>query len=184
MGRPKHFTREEVLEKAIPVFWEHGFADTGLQALEKATGVNKSGLYAEFKSKKELFLASLRHYLDNRGGKALLSAEPLGWDNVENLLKLAVVCADRQKGCFAISSMREFAILPAEAHKIVAERNAKLKRLLEDNIRVEKTKADPAAIAELVSTFFCGLCVEQNLKAEKTCSERKIENLMKMLRSL
>ena len=183
MGRPKHFTREEVLEKAIPVFWEHGFAGTGLQALEKATGVNKSGLYAEFKSKEELFLASLQHYLDKGSGKAVLCAEPLGWGNIEKLLRLAVVCADHQKGCFAISSMREFAILPSAAHKIVADRNAKLKRLLENNIRAENPKADPTSIAELISTFFCGLCVEQNLKTEKTCSERKIQNLMKMLRS-
>ena len=45
MGRPKSFSREEVLEKAMPVFWKHGFADTSLQELERATGVNKSGLY-------------------------------------------------------------------------------------------------------------------------------------------
>jgi hypothetical protein len=38
-----------------------GFADTSLQDLERATGVNKSGLYAEFQTKKDLFLACLRH---------------------------------------------------------------------------------------------------------------------------
>ena len=51
MGRPKNFSREEVLEKAMPVFWKHGFADTSLQELERATGVNKSGLYTEFRDK-------------------------------------------------------------------------------------------------------------------------------------
>jgi hypothetical protein len=30
-GRPKNFSREEVLEKAMPDFWKHGFADTSLQ---------------------------------------------------------------------------------------------------------------------------------------------------------
>jgi AcrR family transcriptional regulator len=30
-----------VLEKALPVFWKHGFADASLRELEKATGVNK-----------------------------------------------------------------------------------------------------------------------------------------------
>jgi hypothetical protein len=25
MGRPKNFSREEVLDKAMPVFWKHGF---------------------------------------------------------------------------------------------------------------------------------------------------------------
>ena len=54
MGRPKGFSREEVLEKAMPVFWKHGFADTSLQELEQATGVNKSGLYSEFRDKEDL----------------------------------------------------------------------------------------------------------------------------------
>jgi TetR/AcrR family transcriptional regulator, copper-responsive repressor len=54
MGRPKNFSREEVLEKGMPVFWKHGFADTSLQDLERATGVNKSGLYTEFRDKEDL----------------------------------------------------------------------------------------------------------------------------------
>ena len=36
MARPRNFSRETVLEKALPVFWKHGFADASLQELEKA----------------------------------------------------------------------------------------------------------------------------------------------------
>jgi TetR/AcrR family transcriptional regulator, copper-responsive repressor len=74
-----------VLESALPVFWKHGFADASLQELEKATGVNKSGLYAEFSGKEELFLESLRFYLDRMPQLALLMVEPLGWDNIEQV---------------------------------------------------------------------------------------------------
>ena len=83
MGRPKNFSREEVLEKAMPVFWKHGFADTSLQELERATGVNKSGLYTEFRDKEDLFVACLRHYLESQEKRGLLTREPLGWKNVE-----------------------------------------------------------------------------------------------------
>ena len=62
MGRPKNFSREGVLEKAMPVFWKYGFADTSLQELEKATGVNKSGLYSEFADKGDLYLESCLLY--------------------------------------------------------------------------------------------------------------------------
>ena len=48
MARPKKFSRAGVLEKALPVFWKHGFADASLQELEKATGVNKSGAEPDF----------------------------------------------------------------------------------------------------------------------------------------
>src|ERR1700688_2767314 len=74
MGRPKNFSREGVLEKALPVFWKYGFADTSLQELEKATGVNKSGLYAEFANKGELFSKSLRHNLRKRQEQEFLTA--------------------------------------------------------------------------------------------------------------
>jgi len=50
----------------MPVFWKHGFADTSLQDLERATGVNKSGLYTEFRDKEDLFVECLRHYLETR----------------------------------------------------------------------------------------------------------------------
>ena len=71
-GRPKNFSRQEVLEKAMPVFWKYGFADTSLQELERATGVNKSGLYTEFRDKEDLFVACLRHYVENQGKRGSL----------------------------------------------------------------------------------------------------------------
>jgi hypothetical protein len=45
------FSRDQVLPKALSVFWEKG--ETTLQDLEKATGVDRSGLYSEFKKQRE-----------------------------------------------------------------------------------------------------------------------------------
>src|SRR5712664_1647232 len=87
MGRPKQFNREGVLDRAIPVFWKHGFANTTVQDLEQATAVNKSGLYTEFKDKEDLFLASLQRYAQTRGAE-ILTAQPLGWGNIERFLRL------------------------------------------------------------------------------------------------
>ena len=55
-----------------------GFADASLRELEVATGVNKSGLYSEFKDKGNLFMQSLRYYLESLEKKGLLTAEQLG----------------------------------------------------------------------------------------------------------
>src|ERR1700758_5091936 len=184
MGRPKSFSREEVLEKAMPVFWKHGFADTSLQELERATGVNKSGLYTEFRDKEDLFVACLRHYLESQGKRGLLTREPLGWKNVETFLKNGPLSKGEQQGCFSVNSMREFAILPDEAYGVITENWALLKRLLAMNIQAEKPKMAPSAIAEIVLPFFSGLCIERNLKSGKASSTRKIENFMTALRSL
>jgi AcrR family transcriptional regulator len=184
MGRPKGFSREEVLEKATPVFWKHGFADTTLYELEQATGVNKSGLYTEFRDKEDLFVACLRHYLESQGKRGLLTKEPLGWKNVETFLKNGPLNKQEQQGCFAINSMREFAILPDEAYGAITDNRALLLHLLAMNIEAEKTKIAPSAIAEMVLSFFSGLCIERNLKSDKGSSTRKIANFMTALRNL
>ena len=184
MGRPKGFSRVQVLEKAMPVFWKHGFADTSLQELERATGVNKSGLYAEFSNKEDLFVACLRHYLESQGNRGLLTKEPLGWKNVENFLKNGPVYKGKQQGCFSVNSMREFAILPAEACAIVTENRALLQHLLARNIRAEKPTMASSAIAEMVLSYFSGLCIERNMKSSKSSSTRKIKSFMTALRSL
>jgi AcrR family transcriptional regulator len=182
MGRPKNFSREEVLAKAMPVFWKHGFSDASLHELERATGVNKSGLYSEFRDKEDLFVACLRYYLESQEKRGLLTKEPLGWDNVETFLKHGPINKEEQKGCFSVNSMREFAILPEEAHVIVAENRATVQRLLAMNIEAEKPGMDPRLIAEMVLSFFSGLCIERNLKSDKASSSRKIKSLMKVLR--
>src|SRR5271163_4969381 len=119
MGRPRKFSREGVLKRALPVFWKYGFARTTLPDLEQATGVNKSGLYAEFEDKEALFLACLRYYLGTRKSRVLLTAEPLGWRNIERFLEEAPNRAFDQRGCFVVNSMRELDGLPAEARKVI-----------------------------------------------------------------
>jgi TetR/AcrR family transcriptional regulator, copper-responsive repressor len=100
MGRPKKFNRQGVLERALPVFWRRGFADANLHELEVATGVNKSGLYSEFEDKEDLFTQSLRYYLESLEKKGLLTAAPLGWNNIERFLKLGPCSMEGQKGMF------------------------------------------------------------------------------------
>jgi AcrR family transcriptional regulator len=183
MGRPKQFNREGVLDRAIPVFWKQGFANTTVQDLEEATGVNKSGLYSEFKDKEDLFLASLERYAQTRGAE-ILTAQPLGWGNIERFLRLGFGCDDDQRGCFAVNSMRELAGLPTEAQEIISSSQQKLTRLLIKNIEAEEPKLEASTIADVVLTFFHGFCIAQNLKSGKASSDRKIRNLMQVVRNL
>ena len=180
MGRPKNFSREDVFQKAIPVFWKQGFADTSLQDLEKATGVNKSGLYSEFESKEEIFLESLRYYLSQRDG-SILKQKPLGWENIKNFLLQSCPAGDA-RGCLAIYSMRELSIVPGEVHDILSTSLETLKRLIAKNVAATSARTDADLVADIVLTFFTGLCLEQNLGRRKAASARKIEGFMEIFR--
>lgn len=184
MGRPRKFSRESVLEKTLPVFWQHGYSGTSVQDLEQATGVNKSGLYSEFKGKEDLFLESLRYYFETRGGRDIITAEPLGWDNIEAFIRLSEVQDDGRAGCFSVNSMREFSNLPTEVHDLVASVRAHFKPLVLENIQAENPKMDPQALADLVMTFFSGICIEQNMASGRQTADEKITRFMLIMRSL
>ena len=184
MGRPKNFSREGVLEKALPVFWKHGFANTSLQELEKATGVNKSGLYAEFADKGDLYLESLRHYLRKRQQEELLTAKPLGWNNIERFLKLEPGSLEGQKGCFSVNSINQLTVLPPAAQDIVSERRAFLKDLIARNVKAEKPTMKPTVLAEMILTFYTGINMEQHLNVSKAAMNRKVHDFIKVVRQL
>jgi AcrR family transcriptional regulator len=212
MGRPKNFDRTQVLEKAMPLFWRRGFADTGMQDLEKATGVNKSGLYAEFKDKQDLFLEALKHYGATRKGRELLSVEPLGWGNIETYFKFKLARKDGMNGCFAVNTMRETELLPPEAQEIIAEGRGRLKRLFLENIVAAKSEApaalekaakpgkparatqpkaglSPETLTEILSTWFSGFCIEQNVAGEakgkpSKSAAQKVDDFLAALRAM
>ena len=61
---------------------------------------------------------------------------------------------------------------------------AGFKRLVVKNVAAEHPKMDPDAVADLVVTFFIGICLEQNLNTKKAAAPGKIEDLMRALRLL
>ena len=67
MAGVKQFDREEVLNRAMRVFWERGYEATSIQDLVAATGLKCGSLYATFVDKKQIFLTVLAHYADRVG---------------------------------------------------------------------------------------------------------------------
>lgn len=63
MGRTRSFDTEGVIRAARAAFWEHGYEDTAIPALEQATGLSRSSIYHAFGSKRGLFGAVIDSYL-------------------------------------------------------------------------------------------------------------------------
>ncbi|MEH6535614.1 MAG: TetR/AcrR family transcriptional regulator [Psychroserpens sp.] len=62
MARKKEYIEEEVIEKAMDLFWRNGYETTSMQMLEKEMGINKFSIYASFGSKEGVFLESIKFY--------------------------------------------------------------------------------------------------------------------------
>ncbi|WP_152973229.1 TetR/AcrR family transcriptional regulator, partial [Lacinutrix mariniflava] len=62
MARKKEYNEQEVVEKAMHLFWRNGYETTSMQMLEKEMGINKFSIYSSFGNKHGLFLESLNLY--------------------------------------------------------------------------------------------------------------------------
>jgi TetR/AcrR family transcriptional repressor of nem operon len=64
MAGVKQFDRNDVLDRAMTVFWRNGYQASSIQDLVDATGVNRGSLYTTFGDKRGLFLAVLDRYAE------------------------------------------------------------------------------------------------------------------------
>ncbi|MDW5290562.1 TetR/AcrR family transcriptional regulator [Formosa sp. PL04] len=62
MARKKEYIEEDVIEKAMLLFWKNGYATTSMQMLEKEMGINKFSIYSSFGNKNGVFLESIACY--------------------------------------------------------------------------------------------------------------------------
>lgn len=68
IGRPRQFDPDEALDRALDVFWRHGYEGATLEELTAAMGINRPSLYAAFGSKEELFRKALDRYVNGPAG--------------------------------------------------------------------------------------------------------------------
>jgi len=79
---------------------------------------------------------------------------------------------------------RELSVVPDEVHDIVSTSLEAMKRLIAKNIAATSVKIDSDLIADIILTFFTGLCLEQNLSRRKAASARKIDGLIEIISRL
>jgi TetR/AcrR family transcriptional regulator, transcriptional repressor for nem operon len=115
MSRTKTISDEDVVQRAMVLFWKKGFEATSINDLVDATGGNRFGLYAAFGDKRGLFLQSLNHYAKTFVTRALADVErpAAGIKDIrgyfERLVDLAEAWGLPSQGCLMANSMTEIA---------------------------------------------------------------------------
>ncbi|WP_437896375.1 TetR/AcrR family transcriptional regulator [Sorangium sp. So ce124] len=146
MARPKEFDRDEVLRRAIPVFWEKGFAGTSTEDLVRAMGIGRQSLYDTFGDKRRLFLEALRAYNADSIASVIkaLRAGPTALAALERVLvDLAEEHgAARSLGCMGVNAVCELARDDDEVRALTATSAALLETVLKDVIDDGKAEGD------------------------------------------
>ena len=166
MPRPRSLSDDTVLERAIEVFWQNGYAGTSLRDLTQATGLSSAALYHRFSDKDGLFIAALRRYADEglveRLGRLSVARDALG--AIRNFLDelIAMSLADpHHRGCLLVNTALDGAAMSAEARALVRARLGEVEHFFAGRLRmavadgVLDPKTDVAANATvLLGTVF------------------------------
>jgi len=123
MGRPKSYQVEDVVSRALPVFWRSGYEGASLKGLEAATGLNKFSLYASFGSKRGLYLASLDLYVARYLAPYFGDFRPVGPESMETFLCGVVTNLEATGGlgCALLNGGIEFQGRDEELNRRIAE---------------------------------------------------------------
>lgn len=170
MGRPPTFERDEVIDKAMDLFWRQGYRATTPNDLVDTLGIGKGSLYHAFGSKRELFSLALDRYRDQQAvliDRALAEPGPIK-DRIIAAMRLIIELnttdADR-RGCLAVNTAAELATVDEDAGERVRAMFERTTGAFTDAIRAGqasgelRTDLDADAVALHLLTTLVGLQV-------------------------
>jgi AcrR family transcriptional regulator len=166
-GRPLSFDRDAALQRAMQVFWTHGYEASSVHDLTHAMGINPPSLYAAFGDKEKLFMEVVDRYSEERR-KAVLRAfeERTAKKAVRRWLTEGAEALARHgapRGCLLVMSDTNCSPESKHVQAALASRRAAMTRLLK--ARLDRgvddgdiaSDTDTAALANFYSVVVQGM---------------------------
>ena len=182
-GRPRSFEHQEVLDRALELFWRSGYRSTTTRELEQHLGLSQSSIYNAFGSKRGLLLAALTTYEDRITAELL---EPLeqaenGLDGIDRLFESLAwwVTHEGRRGCMIINLMAEDAGENTEITERTRAYRERMRRALEEAL-ARSGIAGAGAKADLLYGMVLGL----NIAARGGGLTAEVERLVASVHSV
>jgi len=182
MARRKEYREEEVVDKAMHLFWKNGYENTSMQMLEKEMGINKFSIYSSFGSKHGLFLESLKYYkskvniIFEKFSKASNGVEDIKqffYDSVNAKYK-----EGNQKGCLLTNTYNEFS---EREDQLIKEHMDSfmdnLKDLFFEKLKMDATKDEETVLKQ---ANYLLLAKHGLAAASRVNSKKEIEDYIEM----
>ncbi|MEO8886560.1 MAG: TetR/AcrR family transcriptional regulator [Mucilaginibacter sp.] len=170
MARSKDFDEQEVLNKAINLFWLKGYNGTSMQDLVDGLGISRSSLYDTYGDKHTLYIKALESYQAAGSGRTcnIISNAVSAKQAIKELLEFIInnlLCDKTQKGCFLVNAEVEVAPHDKEVNKMVCQNDQQIEDAFytaikkgQDSGEITNTK-DARALARFVSNAVKGMQV-------------------------
>lgn len=160
MARPREFDYDQVLDKAMLVFWQRGFQGTSIVDIERETGLTKGSLYKAFDNKRDLFVKCLERYMTGESYKAIftrMSDRPVAeaFGHMLDQLIESTRNARRPCGCLATNVIAELIPIDDDLAKLASDGLAGMQKDLEARLRRAKRDGElrPDADVKTLASF-------------------------------
>jgi TetR/AcrR family transcriptional repressor of nem operon len=179
MPRVKQFSEEEVLQKAVEVFWKKGFSATSMQELVEGMGINRASIYDTFGCKEALFERALKLYREesiSRIRAFLFSYHPVQ-KGMEKLFEKAIDNAHQDpdsKGCFVVNTTTELSTTDCSLHTVLTNNRLEFEQLFFDYLQEGVARGEIApdkdikSVAALIFALYSGLMVLTKVNRNKS----------------
>ena len=129
--------RDELVDAAMRIFYRNGFHNTGLDQIQKESGISKMTLYNHFKSKDELIVAALRRRDEMFRNNLMKFVETQSKDSTERILAVfdaldAWFNEDTFNGCMFINASAEYCDPDCPARRVAAEHKLEIIRYIQE----------------------------------------------------
>jgi TetR/AcrR family transcriptional regulator, copper-responsive repressor len=178
-GRPRSFDRDDVLKRAMLLFWKHGYDATSVSLLTDAMGIGAPSLYAAFGDKRALFKEALDRYMASHG--SFMRALPEEADPraaIERLLLEAAAMftsGDHPAGCMVITAATNCGPESAGVEKRLRTIRAGTVRAFEEKIAKGPRGLPPRTSAHALALFFSATLQGMSAQARDGASREELE---------
>ena len=193
MPRTIDFDYGLALDRAMAVFWRHGYDGTSLRSLLKAMGIGEGSFYNTLKSKKQLYVGCLDRYADTEGRrrKLALASAPSVAEGVRALFAVVLERLDDpatpSRLCMQAAMASEEVLADPELRSRVEADLAAFRGLLVERLRRDRDKGvlpdpvDPEVTAGVVITYIQGLYRMALVSYDRQRCEREIDAFLRGL---
>lgn len=145
MARLREFDTDDVLQKAMQVFWRRGYAATAMSDIYAATGLKPGSLYTAFKDKEGLFRRCFETYAAHF--RATLPQDREGLPAIRAWLDLQAKLATEdleRKGCLIVNTITERDQHSAATRALAAGRLREIRDFFVRNLAIAGARNETA----------------------------------------
>jgi TetR/AcrR family transcriptional regulator, transcriptional repressor for nem operon len=185
----RQFDENEALEKALVLFWQKGFAETSMQELAAASGVQRGSLYNAYKGKETFFLRVFDVY-KNRFLSQLRDTldKPKLRDALRSFLATVIdsmTTGEPTRGCLTTKSAFGSNVIEPPVQRALQGMLDAFEMLLLDRLQKRekgvRLMCSPEDAARLIVTFTRGLVVIERVYQDKARMLATADSLIALL---